>query len=283
MRSMRASLTFQSTLPREERRLKPHKRAAGNIFQSTLPREERPSIAPSGCTVLSFQSTLPREERLVATAKGRSLILISIHAPTRGATYFVYAGYLVQRFQSTLPREERRTAVCSSNTEAVHFNPRSHERSDMSEVYIRSQNKISIHAPTRGATFKPFADHEISEISIHAPTRGATRRGNRLLRGLPNFNPRSHERSDGYGLAQWTYWSNFNPRSHERSDPVSIQLNRLLQISIHAPTRGATLDGDSTTGNVEISIHAPTRGATLWPDCLLSLSYFNPRSHERSD
>ena len=34
--------------------------------------------------------------------------------------------------------------------------------------------KISIHAPTRGATLLIIADVMEDKISIHAPTRGAT-------------------------------------------------------------------------------------------------------------
>ena len=56
--------------------------------------------------------------------------------------------------------------------------------------------------------------------------------------------------------------SDFNPRSHERSDcPTQCQL-LLHQISIHAPTRGATDACVVITGVGSISIHAPTRGAT---------------------
>ena len=36
----------------------------------------------------------------------------------------------------------------------------------------------------------------------------------------------------------------------------------VLDISIHAPTRGATIKSDLYIGKVRISIHAPTRGAT---------------------
>ena len=58
---------------------------------------------------------------------------------------------------------------------------------------------------------------------------------------------------------------NFNPRSHERSDEELTALMNTVNISIHAPTRGAT---DSRLDNVEeyqyISIHAPTRGCLLY-------------------
>ena len=55
-------------------------------------------------------------------------------------------------------------------------------------------------------------------------------------------------------------------------------------ISIHAPTRGATLELSQHSFYHQISIHAPTRGATIYilstPYCF---TYFNPRSHEGSD
>ena len=100
-----------------------------------------------------------------------------------------------------------------------NFNPRSHERSDESDVYLPLFLEISIHAPTRGATiYKELFDRlaifqstlpreerqsnsfiilSLLIISIHAPTRGAT--------CLPGYN-----------------------------SPCWI-------ISIHAPTRGATI------------------------------------------
>ena len=99
-------------------------------------------------------------------------------------------------FQSTLPREERQTKrwLCRCDCD---FNPRSHERSDTSVschvvVYTLFQStlpreerliqydvnniliKISIHAPTRGATLLQLCTKQLFSISIHAPTRGAT-------------------------------------------------------------------------------------------------------------
>ena len=79
-----------------------------------------------------------------------------------------------------------------------------------------------------------------------------------------------------------------------------------LSISIHAPTRGATMyqskirhiaidfNPRSHEGSdrfslhqltiYEISIHAPTRGATLrCIKCFIPVINFNPRSHEGSD
>ena len=100
------------------------------VFQSTLPREERQCIPLLMASPFVFQSTLPREERpikvtLVYTFK------ISIHAPTRGATRFIWYRFKIY----------------------INFNPRSHERSDQFDRKLKQQaQKISIHAPTRGAT-----------------------------------------------------------------------------------------------------------------------------------
>ena len=56
------------------------------LFQSTLPRGERPPcLSPYG-GVMVFQSTLPRGERHNATVTGLDANVISIHAPTWGAT-----------------------------------------------------------------------------------------------------------------------------------------------------------------------------------------------------
>ena len=55
-------------------------------------------------------------------------------------------------------------------------------------------------------------------------------------------------------------------------------------VSIHAPTRGATISWWNSEKDMRVSIHAPTRGATyaftIVDDRLTS---FNPRTHEGCD
>ena len=148
---------FQSTLPREERPMKRVHETVNQQFQSTLPREERRIMcytlythreisihAPTrGATpyrrslpvMWAFQSTLPREER---RDKGNILTVvvdISIHAPTRGATGRLVRVLRYITFQSTLPREERQILIFNLN-KINHFNPRSHERSDRTLMYV---------------------------------------------------------------------------------------------------------------------------------------------------
>ena len=61
-------------------------------------------------------------------------------------------------------------------------------------------------------------------------------------------------------------------------------IDGLSVLSIHAPTRGATITVPPIDGLSVLSIHAPTRGAT--PSLSLSsgiIDSFNPRSYKRSD
>ena len=146
---------------------------------------------------------------------------------------------LLRVFQSTLPREER---LKSSGyfVGICHFNPRSHERSDQGKESITQDIKISIHAPTRGATVIMVL---LLLLKIFQSTLPREERPRRRALGcqlfvfqstLPReerrfnyhdiqpiyyFNPRSHERSD----IKWNHLrlqnqQHFNPRSHERSD-----------------------------------------------------------------
>ena len=58
----------------------------------------------------------------------------------------------------------------------------------------------------------------------------------------------------------------------------------MCDISIHAPTRGATENCKCSECPLTISIHAPTRGATVSGSMVYPvLSNFNPRSYKRSD
>ena len=106
------------------------RRASDGEFQSTLPRGERRSATWSTPDTAGFQSTLPRGERLGGIDYHIPVHVISIHAPTRGATAAGTFFVVSVRFQSTLPRGERRR--CRQK--------------------CRRNVAISIHAPTRGAT-----------------------------------------------------------------------------------------------------------------------------------
>ena len=78
--------------------------------------------------------------------------------------------------------------------------------------------------------------------------------------------------------------SNFNPRSRQGSDFIDVDLGVALDISIHAPVKGATRSNRPANIKAKISIHAPVKGATRGRSLSARLlAYFNPRSREGSD
>ena len=133
---------------------------------------------PGPATVNSFslfQSTLPRGERPSWGSNLLAKAAISIHAPTRGATLIdLFIRIFLDNFN---PRSHEGSDDYTPNSRTISsdFNPRSHEGSDGSRISQKfSPKKISIHAPTRGATKLYHDRHNKIIISIHAPTRGAT-------------------------------------------------------------------------------------------------------------
>ena len=143
---------------------------------------------------------------------------ISIHAPTRGAT-------------------NMDMSVPSIRT---NFNPRSHKGSDdNSSDRAWFVSSISIHAPTRGATTGNGSITFYCYISIHAPTRGATMEfyGNEDSRRFQSTLPQGERQ---FLVNITSKGDNFNPRSHKGSDIAIMLTTSAANISIHAPTRGAT-------------------------------------------
>ena len=167
-----------------------------------------------------------------------------------------------QLFQSTLPQGERRKAGSPHGIYTGYFNPRSHKGSDMlQDMQHGVMYRISIHAPTRGAT----------------PT-SEKRRSRR------NFNPRSHKGSDSLSHASYSSYRYFNPRSHKGSDAPALQATYRPAYFNPRSHKGSDIIGGTRMDVKAISIHAPTRGATdNGSDNGGNNGDFNPRSHKGSD
>ncbi len=148
-------LLFQSTHLHEVRLPLPNTPYAGDVFQSTHLHEVRLLAS------VLFDTTTPSFNPRTYTRCdgpsafiGRHSSIVSIHAPTRGATYSTASFWLpIVVFQSTHLHEVR---LC---------------------VYLHKITimEVSIHAPTRGATLMLMQLILYITVSIHAPTRGATR------------------------------------------------------------------------------------------------------------
>ena len=144
---------------------------------------------------------------------------VSIHAPTRGATNHLQPIiYRHRKFQFTRPQGARRLRIISiinvfsfnsrahkgrdnasnaGNTEEIGFNSRAHKGRDFLLLYINPCFlAVSIHAPTRGATYFTALIAAPTIVSIHAPTRGATLNEKQTSNDYLCFNSRAHKGRD---------------------------------------------------------------------------------------
>ena len=99
-----------------------------------------------------FQSTHPRGVRRSATVASAGEIVVSIHAPTWGATEGGRRSPEIRPVSIHAPTWGATSLVGGG----LHL------------------PEVSIHAPTWGATFPAFCTHGKTGVSIHAPTWGAT-------------------------------------------------------------------------------------------------------------
>ena len=152
-----------------------------------------------------------------------------------------------------------RVLFCKSQ----HFNPRSYKRSDI--LYLDSLSRCILFQSTllqeeRLSYLAPgCADTNFNPRSY----KRSDRRPDTVFVDIDHFNPRSYKRSDSRcARSVWLYIRfqstllqeerpccgmiccgncYFNPRSYKRSDKLYCHVRRTtVNISIHAPTRGAT-------------------------------------------
>ena len=122
---------------------------------------------------------------------------ISIHAPVKGATSKIKTiNRLITRFQFTLPWRER-LAVYS---------------------FVSSLAYISIHAPVKGATKNDVLSYPHDNHFNSRSREGSDLLLNILNSATFNFNSRSREGSDDFQAALCDDCLNFNSRSREGSD-----------------------------------------------------------------
>ena len=143
------------------------------------------------------------------------------------------------------------------------FTPRSHEGSDgIMQGYDKFLPRVSIHAPTKGATLSPEQD---ALCSLQFQSTLPRRERRRIWAS-------SHtERS-------------FNPRSHEGSDRQGRCGNLHTAVSIHAPTKGATIINSvfDELSTFQSTLPRRERHGSR-PQHKGNNDSFNPRSHEGSD
>ena len=247
-------------------------------FQSTHPRGVRPAAARVLSEVSWFQSTHPRGVR-PGNLFDPATVIVSIHAPARGAT-------LLWRRRCLLPRgfNPRTREGCDemSTPERLRssFNPRTREGCDKLASFLvrvqglfQSTHPRGVRLPTclrklhhrtfqsthpRGVRLIPHNNSTVKSVSIHAPARGATRFSagcitaptvsiHRDLHSFPTrrssdlggFNPRTREGCD-VGVNNGNLKASFNPRTREGCDLRIPQSGRSIMFQSTHP-RGVRL------------------------------------------
>ena len=126
-------------------------------------------------------------------------------------------------FQSTHPRGvrqgQRRGATPNVGFQSTH--PRGVRRALTKGLptFVR----VSIHAPTRGATSHRHMYTAQIGVSIHAPTRGATKYG-RSKSNLIEFQSTHPRGVRLFFSCSSTIYPGFNPRTHEGCDQGNSKL-----------------------------------------------------------
>ena len=213
------------------------------LFQSTHLQEVRPPLQRQQFVFFRFQSTHLQEVRPIAARNP----------------------YAIEVFQSTHLQEVRRIITLSFIGFQVSFNPRTYKRCDASRLTHTSHSiMVSIHAPTRGATLHTLS--YFANILFQSTHLQEVRRSFvfTLLCICFGFNPRTYKRCDRRNRQilnpdLWFQSTHLQEVRHKQSGWIIdlcgfqsthlqevrhyffVKLNKACRVSIHAPTRGATI------------------------------------------
>ena len=100
----------------------------------------------------AFNPRSYKRSDFVNYVNNRITLMLSIHAPTRGAT--ISHSFPILKSASFNPRSYKRSdcEILKLTPDYYAFNPRSYKRSDFALYSFVKLTLLSIHAPTRGAT-----------------------------------------------------------------------------------------------------------------------------------
>ena len=209
---------------------------------------------------------------------------VSIHAPTRGATSGTRTSEWLRQFQFTHPRGVR---PCVSKRDIQLFlfqftHPRGVRQIVASDVVM--QLVFQFTHPRGVRRLAREKEEAAMRVSIHAPTRGATRCKVRHLFFIHRFNSRTHAGCDtciwlicpdngrfnsrthagcdGNNSVPPPINGSFNSRTHAGCDWILVIIGlRLLQFQFTHPRGVRLIRANLQSVGNWVSIHAPTRGA----------------------
>ena len=149
---------------------------------------------------------------------------------------------------------------------------------------IDSYADISIHTPTRGTTAGTGTATNLAEFQSTFPREERPYYTIVRIQVLQFQSTLPREERPFPTDFVTAFMPYFNPRSHERSDDMEgFCYHEISDISIHAPTRGATDKALSKARETLFQSTLPREERLIDDKGIFAGKDFNPRSHERSD
>ena len=167
------ALGFQSTHPR---RVRPSSSINTEVFSCFNPRTHAGCDSVTDITQTDFtmfQSTHPRRVRLSLAGSAPAFGVFQSTHPRRVRRLRLRQKQTILTFQSTHPRRVRRCRASTARPIRVSIHAPTQGATDY-DHYLDHLKAVSIHAPTQGATFNHYISSLLFFVSIHAPTQGAT-------------------------------------------------------------------------------------------------------------
>ena len=232
-----------------------------------------------------FQFTPLREGRLTMTTKPRNRVLFQFTPLREGRQNRAVRRSMRVVFQFTPLREGRRFHAHSKNTSlAFQFTPLREGRR-LRNQRLTVPPRISIHAPPRGATMPNPSPTPRQHFNSRPSARGDLMARVFEPDGVFQFTPLREGRPSASKIPLALILFQFTPLREGRQIPSmnatrrgflfqftplregrrakGEALQKPINISIHAPPRGATANQQTALMQQLISIHAPPRGATV--------------------
>ena len=210
-------------------------------------------------------------------------LIVSTHAPTKGATLGNYYHLKSVEFQPTRPRRARRNCSHRALRQSL-FQPTRPRRARPRPVLLSAMDGVSTHTPTKGATSAKDIDNSLHRVSTHAPTKGATWHDclglskDRVSTHAPTkgathrqkindmthlFQPTRPRRARPRFTKIQRKVTSFNPRAHEGRDTAGFSvLVVILRFQPTRPRRARQMVQLIFPPFLLVSTHAPTKGAT---------------------
>ena len=164
-------------------------------------------------------------------------------------------------FQSTLPREER-----------LHLLRHCPFRWEFQSTLPREERPCRCEYQTTRCRFQSTLPREERRIKRVTLT---------VIILFQSTLPREERQAPAPAIVAPLAFQSTLPREERLKNPDMKYQHQLFQSTL--PREERPLSTKTMAFAKGISIHAPTRGATLSNDVKSSIRYFNPRSHERSD